>query len=151
MKRIISTILIFSFSCLLTYGQVEKQEIIDSIFTYTDSPSEFRLKMLENCENAKIIADQDIEKQKIKIFIIGGIAPAVYSTDLDFEKKYQVSYYDFGDLAAKGECIFNYNAKVFEYLIEKYGKIWKREIRKDVYGLKKWKKKKKKKKPHNSP
>jgi hypothetical protein len=149
MKRIISTILIFGFSSFLTFGQEEKQEIIDSIFTYADSPSEFRLNMLENCENAKIIADQDIKKQKIKILIVGGIAPTIYTTDKDFEEKYQIIYSDYGDLPAKDECMYNYNSKVFDYLTEKYGKSWKREIRKDVYGLKKWKKNKKKKTPHN--
>ena len=140
MKRIITSMLIFGFSSFLTYGQEEKHEIIDSIFTYADSPSEFRIKMLENCENAKIIADQDIEKQKIKIFIVGGIAPTIYTTDENFEEKYQITFSDYGDLPAKDECMYNYNSKVFDYLTEKYGKKWQKEIRKDVYGLKKWKK-----------
>jgi len=140
----ISTILLLVLFPFVCFGQEKKQEAIDSIFTYADSPSEFRLKMLENCENAFIIADQDIAKNKINLLIVGGIAPAVYPSDQTFEEKYQVTYYDYGDLAAKGECMFNYNSKVFDYLTEKYGKTWRKEVRKDVYGLKEWKKRKRK-------
>ena len=142
MKKISFTILLFGLTSLFCFGQENNKEVIDSIFIYTDSPSEFRLKFLENCEKAFIIADQDIKKQEIKLLIVGGIAPAIYPTDQDFEKKYQVTYYDYGDLAAKGECMFNYNTRVFDYLTEIYGKSWKKEIRKDVYGLKRWKKNK---------
>ena len=98
---------------------------------------------IENCENAYIIANQDIKKQEIKLLIVGGISPTMYSTDIDFENKYQVTYYDYGDLAANSECMFNYNSKIFNFLTEKYGNRWKKEIRKDVYGFKEWKKKKK--------
>lgn len=140
MKRIIGTILFLVLSSFICFGQEEKQGIIDSIFIHSDSPSAFRIKMIKDCEKAKIIAEQDIEKNEIKILIVGGIAPTIFTTDKNFEEKYQITYTDYGDLPAKDECMYNYNAKVFDYLTEKYGKSWKREIRKDVYGLKKWKK-----------
>lgn len=138
MKNIFFTILILGFYSTFCFGQ--EKEIIDSIFINSDSPSEFRLKMLENCENAYIIADQDIKKNTINLLIVGGIAPAVNPSDQVFEMKYQVSYYDYGDLAAKGECMFNYNSKVFDYLTENYGNTWRKEVRKDAYGLREWKK-----------
>jgi hypothetical protein len=143
MEMYISILLLvlFPFVC---FGQEKKQQENDSIFTYADSPSEFRLKMLENCENAFIIADQDIKKNRINLLIVGGITPVVYPSDQTFEEKYQVTYSDYGDLAAKGECMFNYNSKVFDYLTKKYGKTWRKEVRKDVYGLKEWKKRKRK-------
>lgn len=143
MKNFILFILILGLNSTFCFGQ--KEEIIDSIFINSDSPSEFRLLMLENCKNAYIIADQDIEKNTIQLLIVGGIAPSVYPSDQVFELKYQVLYYDYGDLAAKGECMFIYNSKVFDYLTENYGNTWRKEVRKDVYGLKEWKKKKIKK------
>ncbi len=145
MRKTTLTILFLGLSFVFCFGQEIDKEIIDSIFIHADSPSEFRLKFLENCDNAFIIAEQDIKKQEIKILIVGGIAPTIYTTDKDFEKKYQVKYSDYGDLAGKAECMYNYNAKVFDYLTEKYGNKWKKEVRKDVYGLKEWKKNKKKK------
>jgi len=141
MKRITLVILLFGISFMLSFGQEVEQEVIDSIFIHSDSPSEFRLKMLENCENANFIAKQDIEKNQIKLFIVGGIAPVFCLTDPDFEKKYQVSYHDYGDLPAKEDCMYNYNSRVFEYLSKKYGKSWKKEIREDVFGLKEWNRK----------
>ena len=150
MKRFIFIILILGLSSVICFGQEEKQEIIDSIFIHSDSPSEFRIKMINDCEKSQIIAKQDIKKNEIKILIVGGIAPTIFTTDKNFEEKYQITYYDFGDLPAKEACMYNYNAIVFDYLTEKYGNSWKREIRKDVYGLKKWQKNKKKKTPHNS-
>jgi len=138
--------IIIGLISLLCFGQKYDTEKLDSIFIHSEMPSESKLMFLENCENAKIIAEQDIKNQEIIILIVGGIAPTIYTTDNDFEKKYQITYTDYGDLAAKDECMLNYNFKIFDYLKEKYGKSWKREIRKDVYGLKEWKKKKT---PHN--
>ena len=84
----------------------------------------------------------------IRILIVGGIVPTVYNSDQDFESKYQITYSDYGDLPAKDECMYNYNSTIFDFLTKKYGNSWKREIRKDAYGLNDWKKRKKKT-PHN--
>ena len=143
MKKTIVLIIFFSLTSLFCFGQKDNKGIIDSIFIHSDSPSEFRIKFLGDCQNAIIIADQDIKNNEIKIFIVGGIAPAIFTTDKDFEKKYQVTYSDYGDLPASDECILNYNSTIFNYLTENFGKNWKKEIRKDVYGLKKWEKNKK--------
>jgi len=99
--------------------------------------------MIENCNNADIIAKQDIQNKEIKIFIIGGIGPVAYPSDSIFENKYHVSYFDFADLSPNKECVLKYNVEVFNYLTLTFGKCWKKEIRKDAYGLKHWKRKKK--------
>lgn len=150
MKQLVIVISIFVLTSLSCIGQKINIEIIDSIFIHSDSPSEFRLKFLENCDNAYIIAEQDILSNEAKILIVGGIAPTIYSTDNDFETKYQITYSDYGDLSANDECMYNYNSKVFDYLTEKYGKKWSKEVRSDVYGLKQWNKQKNRK-HQNSP
>ena len=103
-------------------------------------PTNSKLRFIEDCENARIIARNDINKDEIKILLAGGIAPIVYSTDKQFEEKYQIEFHEYGDLSAKYECMKIYNFEVFRYLTEKYGKSWRREIRKDAFGLKEWKK-----------
>ena len=139
MKQIVTIIQIIAFTSLLSHGQEESHEKFDSVFIYSDTPSTTKLRMIENCNYAEIIAHQDIQKQEIKILIIGGIAPVIYSSDSVFENKYHVTYYDFGCIAPNKECVFKYNVEIFNYLTSTFGKHWKKEIRKDVYGLKKWK------------
>lgn len=79
------------------------------------------------------------DKQHKTIFLLlqGGIAPVIYTTDEAFENKYGVYYYDFGCTAPDKKCIIRYNQRVFEYLTSTFGKGWKKQIRKDVIGLRK--------------
>lgn len=83
------------------------------------------------------------QKTEIKtIYIIGGIASTVTKNDLDFSKKYNIHYHDFG-------CIMPLNYKeyeklnilVFEYLKVKFGEKWEKEINTNALGLTKWLKK----------
>ena len=69
MKKISLTILFFGLILTFCNGQESSNEKLDSIFIHSDSPSEFRLTFLENCENAFIIAEQDIKNQEIKILV----------------------------------------------------------------------------------
>ena len=67
----------------------------------------------------------------------GGIAPIIYTTDKDFQEKYHVGYNVFGCIAPDlDECLKVYNKTIFEYLDKTYGKKWRRDVRKDVIGLK---------------
>ena len=143
MKQIVFIIQIIAFTSLLSHGQEKSHEKFDSVFIYSDMPSPSKLRMIENCNYAKIIAEQDIQKQEIKILIIGGIAPVIYSSDSFFENKYHVSYYDFVYLPPNEDCVFKYNVEIFKYLNSTFGKRWKKEIRKNAYGLKQLKRKRK--------
>ena len=49
-----------------------------------------------------------------------------------FERKYKIDYFDFGCTPAPSDCIKEYNEKVFELLDKKYGKEWRKNVRKDV-------------------
>jgi hypothetical protein len=142
MKRISLSfsVLLFTF---LSYAQKDVESVLDSTFIQSKNPSNSKLRFINDCGKAKIIAEQDITNNSIILIIVGGISPTVYATDIEFENKYSLTYYDYGDLPASRECMLIYNFRIFEYLTEKFGKSWQKEIRKDVYGLKDWRKNKK--------
>ena len=73
---------------------------------------------------------------KINLLLSGGIAPVVYQSDKKFSKKYNLNFVEFGCEAVAEESLYEYNKTVFEYLDKKYGKKWRKEIRKDIIGLK---------------
>jgi len=77
-----------------------------------------------------------IQLGKINILQSGGIASVIYKSDKKFSKKYNVNFTDFGCEAVAEESIYEYNKTVFEYLDKKYGKKWRKEIRKNIVGLK---------------
>ncbi|WP_405207102.1 carboxypeptidase-like regulatory domain-containing protein [Aquimarina sp. LLG6339-5] len=77
-----------------------------------------------------------IEIGKINLLLSGGIAPVVYQSDEKFSKKYNLNFVEFGCEAVAEESLYEYNKTVFEYLDKKYGKKWRKEIRKDIIGLK---------------
>ena len=74
-----------------------------------------------------------------ELIIVGGISPVYVFGQERFKKKYGVGYNDFGDII---ECSFQemkaYNYTVFEWLTDKYGKKWQKDVRKDVEGFDKW-------------
>ena len=81
-------------------------------------------------------ARSDIKKENPKLLLVGGIAPVEYPGDREFEKKYNIEYYDFGCVVSSPEeCIIEYNKVIFEYLDNKYGIEWRKEVRKDVVGF----------------
>jgi hypothetical protein len=124
----------YSHLCL---GQISKN---DSIFIIPGGSTSFKLKFLsENSEAAKIIAKQDIENDSIFILLSSGISPVVYTTDSIFEVKYKVHFNDYGCSGASKGNMKNYNYVVFDFLETKYGKVWRKEIRKDAIGFKEWK------------
>lgn len=89
------------------------------------------------------LAQSDINAGRPRLLLSGGITPIIYTTDEEFEKKYQVKYFDFGCIAIPDECILAYNSEIFQHLDTTFGKEWRKEIRKDVIGLRKT--------PHNKP
>ncbi|WP_396191235.1 hypothetical protein [Flavobacterium sp.] len=98
----------------------------------------------DNCEEIKALVEIDIKNDSKFIFLQGGIAPVRYHNDSDFEKKYNIYFYEQGCIGSK--CSENYNFIIFDYLNKTYGEKWLKEIRKDALGLLKWKKNKKNKK-----
>lgn len=96
------------------------------------------------CDSIDMWAKSDIKNKTIFLFLQSGEAPIVYTNDKIFETKYGIYFQDFGDIGfADYTCVIKYNNIVFDYLTNKYGRRWVKEIRKDVIGFKYWKKTKK--------
>lgn len=100
------------------------------------SISNFNIVVFADCAVNKEIAEIDIKNDKPRLLIIGSIAPVVYKNQDKFEKKYNIKYYDFGCTPPKEECVIQYNKTIFADLDKKYGRKWRKEVRKDVVGLK---------------
>ena len=94
-----------------------------------------------DCKKAVEFAESDIKNGQPILLLASGIAPVRISTDLDFEKKFHITFYDYGCTQPSEICVEKYNWKIFDYLTEKFGKNWQKEIRYDVVGFEKWKKK----------
>lgn len=109
------------------------------------SPVELKIDLLDTTNNCRAIDSmyaQDKNNHIIRLFLQGGIAPVVYTNDKEFEKKYDVFFYDFGCVAPYDNCVIRYNRNAFDYLTRTYGKKWMKEMRKDVIGFKQWKSRK---------
>jgi|WetSurMetagenome_2_1015567.scaffolds.fasta_scaffold216184_2 hypothetical protein len=137
----ILAIFFFLNTCAIAQGSKQKS---DSIFLISSVESTSKMSFLSNegCLHADQIAKNDIEKNKVKLLIIGGIAPKIYLNQNIFEEKYNLKYFDYGDVAPDSQCLLLYNKTMFDYMTTKYGTKWLKEVRPDVYGLKEWKKEK---------
>lgn len=81
------------------------------------------------------IASADIKKGKPQLLLISGFAAKYYPNDLNFAKKYKITFHDFGCIADKEECMLAYNQTIFHHLDKTYGSGWRKEVRQDIYGL----------------
>jgi hypothetical protein len=129
--------LLLSFN---SFCQNDQATNSDSIIIHSEMPTYSKLIFISDCNNAAKIAEIDIKNRQIYLLLAGGISPKEYATDSIFKNKYNIQFYDYGCVAAQKECIIYYNSIVFNSLKKQYGKTWKKEIRKDVIGLKEWKK-----------
>jgi len=101
--------------------------------------SHLSIILMENdCEKVVDLIKADIKNNSIFILLQGGIVPIRYSDDSDFEKKYNILFYEQGCVGS--QCAEFYNFLIFDYLYKTYGKKWIKEIRKDAIGFKEWKK-----------
>jgi len=110
----------------------------DTTITIIGDINNLRWTIYTDCwKYSKERALTDIKANKAAILLQTGIAPVVYTTDKDFEKRYNVTFYDFGCVVAdRQDCLIAYNRTVFEYLDKTYGKKWRKKIRRDAIGLK---------------
>ena len=82
------------------------------------------------------------QNQKI-IYVLGGIASIYTKEDIEFEKKYNIKYYDFGCIAPTNFEEYEVkNKKVFDSLSRDFGENWQKEIKSSSMGFSEWKIKK---------
>jgi hypothetical protein len=118
-------IALFLFFCFQTQAQEKQIEIKSSKFKVKDQETKIEVN----------------SKTQI-IYIIGGIASTITKEDLDFAKKYNIQYHDFGCLAPVNFEEYEIkNVFVFEKLNLEFGKHWQKEVKSSAMGFEKWRKK----------
>jgi|GEM_PF-2529575 len=98
------------------------------------------IEFLNSKEAFEQLAKKDIQNRKIHLYYASGFSSVNYGNDNIFEKKYKITYYDFGCVAPKHEFLSAYNTQVFNYLSDNFGKDWLKIVRKDIPGLSEYKK-----------
>jgi hypothetical protein len=98
---------------------------------------DLNIVFISDCEIDAEIANLDLKNKTPRLLIFGGIAPTEVYGQEKFEEKFGVEYYNYGCIAPAYECALEYNQVIFDFLTDKYGKKWRREVRKDVVGIKK--------------
>jgi hypothetical protein len=81
------------------------------------------------------IAQIDIIEGRPRLILKGGMVVSKIHGQEIFEANYGIKYYDFGCISLDEESITSYNKVIFKFLDKKYGKKWRKEVRKDVVGL----------------
>lgn len=82
---------------------------------------------------------QRITKTKT-IYLLGGIAASLTKEDMEFAKKYGITFHDFGCIAPVNfEEYESKNAQVFDWLNKTYGTDWQKEVKASALGFEKWK------------
>lgn len=119
---IINSVLAFGQSRQLTDEQINKSGAIQLVFA-------------DSLEQATKLANQDIANGTPFLLLPSGISPVVYTTDKTFEDKYKVFYYESGCTGPTEKFAVEYNKTIFKHLTNKYGKKWRKQIRKDVIGI----------------
>tara|TARA_B100000780_G_C20969421_1_gene387045 strand:- start:200 stop:760 length:561 start_codon:yes stop_codon:yes gene_type:complete len=113
-----------------------------STFAYKDQIIEIKtnngiinttLTLNTECEYTEQSAEKDWKNGNPKLLLFGSIAPIGNSaSDIKFEKKYAIEYFDFGCEPPIQECIKVYNERIFELMDKKYGMKWRKKVRSDV-------------------
>lgn len=110
---------------------------IDTTLTVQSDVRDFSYFLYFDCDVNKYKAIYDIRYDRPKLLISGGIAPFVCVGQVKFEQKYGIKYHAFGCISPGYKCMEEYNQTVFDFLDRTQGRKWRKEVRKDVVGLKK--------------
>lgn len=102
---------------------------------YLKKSSLHKLHLVIGNEEAEALAQYDWENGFPVLLLQSGNAPIHYSTDTVFEEKYKIRYFDYGCTGPNKEKIKAYNSIIFKRLTEKYGKKWRKTVRKDALGF----------------
>jgi hypothetical protein len=80
-----------------------------------------------------------VNSQQMKIYLLGGIVTAITQKEIDFSKKYNVQFHDFGCLAPTNLDYYEaINFRTFDLLNIQFGPKWQSEIKPTTLGFNKW-------------
>ena len=82
--------------------------------------------------------EDDFKNGSLKLLMVfNAFSKPLSAIDFRFEKKYNVSYYGYGDRCTGivQECIDTYNHKTAKYLDAKFGRDWRKKVNKFVSGI----------------
>lgn len=122
---------VYKIKFISDYGELDTTIIIEN-----KNILNLNIIFVSKCEIDAEIANLDLMNKTPRLLIFGGIAPTEVYGQEKFEKKFGVEYYSYGCIAPAYECVLEYNQVIFDFLTNKYGKKWKRGVRKDVVGIK---------------
>jgi hypothetical protein len=143
-KLFIFLSLVFFTVMMTAQNDSEFQELqsIRRIFQLSDYNDQVArldsLIFMDDLEHIRSMADDDIHRGKAFLLLSSGLAPNINSTDIIFENKYDVYYYDYGCVSPSSAIIEAYNAVIFCHLTNRYGNDWLTEIRTDVSCIQSW-------------
>ncbi len=95
-----------------------------------------KMMFVDSVSTAALLARADIAQKLPFLLLQSGDAPIVYPDDERFQADFKVFFYDFGCISPDRKFVIAYNHIVFNYLTKTYGIKWLKRIRKDVVGLK---------------
>lgn len=82
----------------------------------------------------------EVNSKTKTIYLMGGIASVITKKDIEFQKKYNIVFHDFGCVAPTNYKEYEEkNALVFYYLNKNFGTAWQKEITKTALGFLEWK------------
>ncbi|MBL7807740.1 MAG: hypothetical protein JNN28_08000 [Saprospiraceae bacterium] len=111
--------------------------IKDTTLTIQHDLPNFSYHLYFDCDVNEYKAFYDIHYGQPKLLIAGGDAPSIQVGQEKFEAKFGVTYYYYGCLSPADYCLKAYNQAIFNHLNQTHGRAWKKEVRKDVFALKK--------------
>jgi len=120
---------------VVSYGQ--ENSLSDEIL---NSSGANRVEFADGEFEIQKLAKEDIKNQTPFLLLQGGINQLITSSDCEFEKKFNVYFFNYGCSAPSEIVESTYNKVIFDYLYSKFGKIWITQIRKDIPGFKEFKK-----------
>lgn len=83
--------------------------------------------------------ENDVRKSSITIYTLGGLKPYGQKAIEAFQQKYSVKYHDFGCLAPGNMSYYEkYNLLVFNYLKDKWGEEWEKDVKDTAMGFYNW-------------
>ncbi len=101
----------------------------------TASITDFECYLISPDQVNKYLAEIDIREGHPRLMIPGGISPIMFYGQEKWEHKYGVEYENYGCTAPPEKQMAEYNRVIFDYLDNKFGVAWRKDIRKDVVGL----------------